>query len=107
VIENQEAAVAEFESKFPGALAIMEPENPGMHTSDTIDFLYVVSGQAVLELDDGVEVELKAGDTVVQNGTRHRWHNRSHAPCHVVGAFIGAYRSPMGAGYPNAGSEHV
>jgi hypothetical protein len=31
----------------------------------------------VLELDDGAEVVLKAGDCVIQNGTRHAWHNRS------------------------------
>ena len=48
-----------------------------MHTTDTIDFEYVLSGEIALELDDGAEVVLHPGDTVVQNGTRHRWHNRS------------------------------
>ena len=54
-----------------------EPDDPGMHTTDTVDFDFVVSGEVYLELDDGAEVLLKPGDCVVQNGTRHRWNNRS------------------------------
>ena len=30
--------------------------NPGMHTTDTVDFDVVVSGEVYLELDDGAEV---------------------------------------------------
>ena len=52
-----------------------------MHTTDTVDFDVVVSGEIWLELDDGAEVKLEAGDCVVQNGTRHSWHNRSSEPC--------------------------
>ena len=43
-----------------------------MHTTDTIDFEVVLDGEVWLELDDGVEVHLRAGDTVVQNGTPPR-----------------------------------
>jgi uncharacterized cupin superfamily protein len=32
----------------------------------------VLEGTVVLELDDGAEVTLHRGDTVVQHGTRHR-----------------------------------
>ena len=53
----------------------MEPDAPGMHTPDTMDFEYVISGRVVLELDDGVTVELGPGHTVVQNGTRHTWRS--------------------------------
>jgi quercetin dioxygenase-like cupin family protein len=35
----------------------------------------VLSGTVTLELDDGAMVTLVPGDTVVQNGTRHRWGN--------------------------------
>ena len=31
----------------------MEPENPGWHTTDTLDFGIVISGEIDLELDDG------------------------------------------------------
>jgi quercetin dioxygenase-like cupin family protein len=44
-----------------------------MHTTDTIDFEVVLSGEVTLELDDGVKKVLRSGDTMVQNGTRHRW----------------------------------
>lgn len=70
---DAEAAAADIEEKLPGLLATVEPDDPGMHTSDTIDFEVILSGQVVLELDDGAEQVLCPGDTVVQNGTRHRW----------------------------------
>jgi quercetin dioxygenase-like cupin family protein len=63
-----------------------------MHTTDTIDFELVVSGEVWLELDDGKEVHLRAGDTVVQNGTRHAWRNKSTEPCRLVVFLAGANR---------------
>jgi hypothetical protein len=47
----------------------------------------------VLELDDGVTVELGPGDTVVQNGTRHAWRNPFSEPCRMVVVLIGAERT--------------
>ncbi len=85
--------LAEVEEKLPGIAAHMEPDSPGMHTTDTIDFEYVISGEVWLELDDGKEVHLRAGDTVVQNGTRHAWHNKSDEPCQLVVFIAGAHRS--------------
>ena len=85
-------AMAEVERGLPGLLSHMEPDNPGMHTTDTIDFEVVLSGQVVLELDDGAEKTLQPGDTVVQNGTRHRWRNPANEPA-VIAVFIcGAHR---------------
>ena len=86
-------AMAEMEEKMPGLAAHMEPESPGMHTTATIDFEYVISGSSVLELDDGAEVTLNAGDTVVQNGTRHAWRNRGTEPCRLVVAICGAHHA--------------
>jgi mannose-6-phosphate isomerase-like protein (cupin superfamily) len=85
-------AMAEIEDKLPGVAAHLEADNPGMHTTDTIDFEYVLSGEVWLELDDGQEVHLRAGDTVVQNGTRHAWRNKSPEPCRLVFCLIGAHR---------------
>ena len=82
----------DLEEKMPGALKYFEPDNPGMHTTDTIDFVYVISGEVWLELDNGEEVHLKPGDTVVQNGTRHAWRNKGSEPCRMVGCLIGARR---------------
>lgn len=70
----------------------MEPDNPGMHTTDSIDYGVVISGEVYLELDDGAEVLLKTGDCVVQNGTRHAWRNRGSVPCLMAFVMIGATR---------------
>ncbi len=78
---NLQSALAEMEEKLPGLAAHLEVDNPGMHTTNTIDFEYVISGEVWLELDDGKEVHLRPGDTVVQNGTRHAWRNKSTEPC--------------------------
>jgi hypothetical protein len=85
-----QAGLAEMDEKLPGLLAHLEPDNPGMHT---IDFEVVLSGEVILELDDGVEKVLRPGDTVVQNGTRHRWSNRGTGPAVVAVFLIGAHRA--------------
>lgn len=72
---------------------VMEPDHPGMHPTDTVDFDLVVSGEVWLELDDGQEVHLRAGDCVVQNGTRHAWHNRASERAVVFVALLGAARN--------------
>jgi mannose-6-phosphate isomerase-like protein (cupin superfamily) len=87
-----EPDLAEVEAKLPGLLAHMEPEDPGMHTTDTIDFEVVLSGEVVLELDDGAATTLRPGDTVVQNGTRHRWRNEGAEPAMLAVFIVGARR---------------
>jgi mannose-6-phosphate isomerase-like protein (cupin superfamily) len=94
---DPEAAAADVEEKLPGMGQWMEADDPGMHTTDTIDFEVVISGEVTLELDDGAEKVLRAGDTNVQNGTRHRWHNRGSEPV-VIAVFIaGAHRASRGS----------
>jgi len=87
------AALIELQQKLPGMAEVLEPGNPGMHTTDTVDFDVVLSGECHLELDGGAEVLLKAGDCVVQNGTRHAWRNRSAENCVIAVALIGAERT--------------
>lgn len=90
-----EAALVEAEEKLPGMAGHMEVENPGMHTTASIDFEYVVSGRVVLELDDGATRELGPGDTVIQNGTRHAWRNPFDEPCTMVVALVGAHHERL------------
>ena len=66
---DMEAAMAEANQKLPGLMGVFEMDNPGMHRTDTIDYVVVLSGEVSLELDDGQTVPLSAGDCVVQNGT--------------------------------------
>jgi len=54
---------ADLEAEAPGLLRYMDLSDPGMHTTDTIDFEIVLEGTVVLELDDGAEVTLTAGQT--------------------------------------------
>ena len=79
----------------PGMLDHMEPGHPGMHTTRTIDFEIVLSGEVVLELDDGATVHLHPGDTVVQNGTRHRWHNPGAEPATLAVFMCGAHHDAL------------
>jgi mannose-6-phosphate isomerase-like protein (cupin superfamily) len=83
------AALEELNIKLPGLVDFNEPDAPGMHTTDTIDFDYVIQGEVWLELDGGEEVHLRAGDCVIQNGTRHAWHNRSTEPVTIATTLIG------------------
>ena len=57
--------------------------HPYMQKTRTLDFCLVLEGEITLVLDTE-EVQLKAGDTVVQRGTNHAWSNRSSAPCVIA-----------------------
>ena len=85
-------ATQEFFAALPGLGGTMEEDVPGMHASVTIDYGIVLSGNVELELDDGVKKVLGPGDCVIQNGTRHRWHNAGSETCLVVFSVIGATR---------------
>lgn len=89
---NTAPALEEIQQKLPGMMDVLERDHPGMHTTDTVDFDVVVFGEVILELDDKAEVHLKAGDCVIQNGTRHAWHNRSSQNCVIAVTLLGAER---------------
>jgi mannose-6-phosphate isomerase-like protein (cupin superfamily) len=89
------AALNDLNAALPGMLDYMEPGDPGMHTTDTIDFEVVLSGEVVLELDDGASVHLHPGDTVVQNGTRHRWSNPGDVPATLAVFICGAHHDEV------------
>jgi len=77
----------EAESAGPPA---QEDEDPGFlaeHSTSTLDYVVVVSGQVTLTVGDA-EVTLGPGDTVVQQGTPHDWRNRGTEPCVLVGVLI-------------------
>jgi quercetin dioxygenase-like cupin family protein len=59
-----------------------------------------IEGTVGLELDNGTEVTLRPGDIVVQNGTRHRWHNRGTTIARVLAFSAGlSTRSPVAVRY--------
>src|SRR5260370_41109269 len=59
---NTASALEEIQQKLPGMLDVLERDHPGMHTTDTVDFDVVGSGEMVLELHYRAQVLLKAGD---------------------------------------------
>ena len=60
-----------------------EAPHPYMQKTRTLDFAIVLEGEVVLVLDTQ-QVQLKAGDFVVQRGTNHAWSNRSMRPAVIA-----------------------
>jgi Cupin domain len=83
---------AEFAAYMPDFAATFEPDTPGMHTTDTADYVIVLDGEVWLELDDGAETRLTRGDVVVQLGARHAWRNRTDRPATIAVVMVGARR---------------
>lgn len=88
-----ESALAELDAKVPGMGRHFDRSEPGMHTTDTVDYCIVVRGEMTLELDDGHIMHLGQGDCVIQNGTRHRWRNALAEPCLMAFISIGGKRA--------------
>ena len=69
-------------------LATHQPgETVPIHSTRTVDYVVVLSGELVLLLGDR-EIVLTAGDTVVQRETPHGWANRSNEPCTVAAVLL-------------------
>ena len=90
---NAMAAVEENIRHAPGLAEKFEVASPGMHTTDTIDYGIVLKGEIWLELDRGKTEQLRSGDVVVQNGTRHAWRNRGATTALVAFVMIGALKA--------------
>jgi quercetin dioxygenase-like cupin family protein len=69
---------------------------PRVHRTQSIDFAVVMSGTIWMELDDGEEVVLNAGDVLVQRGTVHNWVNKGSDICRV--AFVILSSEPIATG---------
>jgi hypothetical protein len=83
------AALQEHLQETPGIVDRFEPDHPGMHTTDTIDYGIVLEGEIWLELDDKKMVHLRTHDMYVLNGTRHAWRNKGDRPATLAVVLIG------------------
>lgn len=90
------AAAAENLRLSPGLAECFEPD--GAHATPTVDYAVVLEGEVWLELDDGRATRLQRHQTVVQQGTRHAWRNRSEAPATLAFVLIGATGSAASLG---------
>ncbi len=84
------AALEEAQRKVPALMARLEPDHPGMHTTDSVDYAIVLDGELELELDDGALVPVRPGTVVVQRGTRHAWRNRTDRAARIAFVLVGA-----------------
>jgi len=60
-----------------------------MHRTRSTDYAVVISGEITMLLDDS-EIQLKAGDALVQRGTNHAWVNRGRETCRIAFLLIDA-----------------
>ena len=90
---NPEGLAQEQSLHMRGLAEAFEPDAPGMHTTETLDYDFVLDGEIWLELDDGHVTHLRQGDVVVQGGGRHAWRNLSERTATMAFVLIGAVRS--------------
>jgi hypothetical protein len=64
---------------------------PGLHVTETVDIVTLLSGELVCVMQSG-EAVLKAGDTLVQRGTKHSWSNRRAEAATAVVIMVSAQR---------------
>lgn len=67
--------------------------HPTMHKTNSIDYLVVISGEMIMEMESGSTL-LKGGDCIVQRGTNHAWINMSDKPCLLAAILIDAVAAP-------------
>lgn len=65
------------------AQAIEGLDDRGFHTTRTVDYVLILDGPLILELDQG-SAELQSGDVVVQQATRHAWRNPGKRPARLL-----------------------
>jgi len=86
------AAGAEQAAKLPGLAELMDPENPGMHQTDTLDYVIVLDGEVTLDLGHGRERSFGKHEAIIQTGTRHAWRNKGDVPALLASVLIGVKR---------------
>jgi quercetin dioxygenase-like cupin family protein len=79
-------------ARFPPSEALT---SHGMHASNTLDYGIVVSGRIILVLESG-EVELNAGDIIIDRGVLHGWRNLWQEDAVILWTVLDA--EPVGAG---------
>ena len=63
--------------------------HPMMHTTATVDYILLLSGEISLLLDEGEPIKLKPFDAVVQRATNHSWVNTGKEPALLMCVMVG------------------
>jgi mannose-6-phosphate isomerase-like protein (cupin superfamily) len=68
---------------------VKNARHPFMHRTESVDYAIILTGRIKMLLDDS-EVELQAGDVLVQRGTNHAWSNQFDEPCQIAFVLVDA-----------------
>ena len=90
--ETERRMRATFETFRDAERASGPNRHPGMHRTDSIDYVIVLAGE-IYAVADREETLLKAGDILIHRGTRHAWSNRSSEMCRLAFVMIDAVRT--------------
>ncbi|MBV9994473.1 MAG: cupin domain-containing protein [Caulobacteraceae bacterium] len=85
------ATYVKFNPRPKGATASPD-DYGGWHWHDSAEIVIMVSGELVVELEDGIRTPMRPGDVLLQPGVNHRWDNQSDQPAHVVYIVFGGRR---------------
>jgi quercetin dioxygenase-like cupin family protein len=78
---------------FKAYFLTMEPSfEADFHQTNTIDFVFIISGKLELLLEESSTI-LSCGDSVVQRGTNHAWRVIGEEPCRMAAVMISAVKS--------------
>lgn len=88
VLEKLDGAAA-FAEMGAAHNVVENARHPFMHRTDSVDYAVILTGRIKMLLDDS-EVELRAGDVVVQRGTNHAWSNQFDEPCQIAFVLVDA-----------------
>jgi mannose-6-phosphate isomerase-like protein (cupin superfamily) len=64
-------------------------DHPGMHATNTVDYVVILSGELTLVLEEG-ETVLRAGDVLIDRGVAHAWENCGLEPVIFIAALVDA-----------------
>ena len=84
--------------RSPGStflLTRMEPGEPYMHATDTLDYFVVLEGRVRMQLE-AQSVEIGPGDCIVNRGVVHGWQVLGDEPLVMARVMLPA--APVGAG---------
>ncbi|MFD3586077.1 cupin domain-containing protein [Streptomyces sp. NPDC058683] len=66
---------------------VLRTDDTAMHFTASVDLVVVLDGEVEVVLD-GARTVLRQGDFLVQNGTRHEWHNYGDRPARLGVVFL-------------------
>ncbi len=86
---SHDASPEQLDALLKGGQTSDTHDHPGMHVSDTTDYLIMLSGELTAIVEDG-EATLRPGDMMVNRGGYRAFENRGPMPARFAVVSIGA-----------------